>query len=182
MSGECQVVFVTDSGQIRPYLRLIVAEESLMILKQLRISRLLSQEQLAQMSGLSVRTIQRIESGKNASTESLKCLAAALDENVSTLQQEKFMPDKESKNWKELPWFVKLWFSGNFTNSKPNRKSAKRIEVALHVCGFLSCSLALVEASILPSGLLMLVGAYSMHLARWQGDKYGVWYDETAQE
>ncbi|MCJ8274156.1 MAG: helix-turn-helix domain-containing protein, partial [Psychrosphaera sp.] len=35
-----------------------------MILKELRISQLLSQEQLAQMSGLNVRTIQRIESGK----------------------------------------------------------------------------------------------------------------------
>ena len=34
-----------------------------MILKQLRLSRLLSQEQLTQMSGLNVRTIQRIESG-----------------------------------------------------------------------------------------------------------------------
>ena len=37
-----------------------------MILKQMRISRHLSQEQLAQISGLNVRTIQRIESGKNA--------------------------------------------------------------------------------------------------------------------
>ena len=34
-----------------------------MIPKQLRIGRHLSQEQLAQMSGLNVRTIQRIESG-----------------------------------------------------------------------------------------------------------------------
>ena len=50
-----------------------------MILKELRISHHLSQEQLAQMSGLNVRTIQRIESGKNASLESLKCLAAALE-------------------------------------------------------------------------------------------------------
>jgi dihydrofolate reductase len=46
-----------------------------MILKQLRLSRHLSQEQLAQMSGLNVRTIQRIESGHSASVESLKCLA-----------------------------------------------------------------------------------------------------------
>ncbi len=49
-----------------------------MILKELRISRHLSQEQLAQISGLNVRTIQRIESGKNTSLESLKCLASAL--------------------------------------------------------------------------------------------------------
>ena len=47
-----------------------------MILKQLRLSHRLSQEQLANMSGLNVRTIQRIESGQQASVESLKCLAA----------------------------------------------------------------------------------------------------------
>lgn len=34
-----------------------------MILKELRISRHFSQEQLAEMSGLNVRTIQRIEKG-----------------------------------------------------------------------------------------------------------------------
>ncbi len=66
-----------------------------MILKQLRLSRLLSQEQLAQMSGLSVRTIQRIESGHSPSVESLKCLASVLEVDVSTLSQEKFMIDKQ---------------------------------------------------------------------------------------
>ena len=55
-----------------------------MILKQLRLSRHLAQAQLATMSGLNVRTIQRIESGANASTESMKCLAAALDVDVTT--------------------------------------------------------------------------------------------------
>jgi len=69
-----------------------------MILKELRISRHFSQEQLAQMSGLNVRTIQRIESGKNASIESLKCLAAALNVDLSTLNQENFMIDKSSDN------------------------------------------------------------------------------------
>jgi len=65
-----------------------------MILKQLRISRQLSQEQLALMSGLNVRTIQRIESGQKPSLESLKCLASVLEVDVSTLNQEKFMIDK----------------------------------------------------------------------------------------
>ena len=78
-----------------------------MILKQMRISRHLSQEQLAQISGLNVRTIQRIESGKKASVESLKCIAAALDVDVKTLSQEKFMIDKKSDNWKNLPLILK---------------------------------------------------------------------------
>jgi transcriptional regulator with XRE-family HTH domain len=85
-----------------------------MILKELRISHHLSQEQLAQISGLNVRTIQRIESGHNASFESLKCLAAALEVDVSTLNQEKFMMDKKSDNWKALPFILKCWFVFNF--------------------------------------------------------------------
>ena len=73
-----------------------------MILKELRISRHLSQEQLAQMSGLNVRTVQRIESGHNASIESLKCLSSALEVDISTLNQEKFMIDKKSDNWQSF--------------------------------------------------------------------------------
>lgn len=47
-----------------------------------------TQEQLAQHSGLSVRTIQRIERGNAATLESLKCLAAVFETDVSTLMQE----------------------------------------------------------------------------------------------
>lgn len=71
-----------------------------MILKQIRISRHLSQEQLAEMSGLNVETVQRIESGRNASLESLKCLASVLEVDVSTLKQEQFVMEKDSGNWK----------------------------------------------------------------------------------
>jgi len=93
-----------------------------MILKELRISRYLSQEQLAQMSGLNVRTIQRIESGNNASTESMKCLAAALNVDMSTLNQEIFMIDKKLVNWKKLPLILKCWFVFNFLQTRPSRK------------------------------------------------------------
>jgi len=60
------------------------------MIKKIRISKGWSQEQLAQFSGLSVRTIQRIERGHNAGLESLKCLAAVFELDVSTLQKEKF--------------------------------------------------------------------------------------------
>jgi transcriptional regulator with XRE-family HTH domain len=60
------------------------------MIKNLRISKGWSQEQLSQFSGLSVRTIQRIERGHNAGLESLKCIAAALDIDVSELQKENF--------------------------------------------------------------------------------------------
>ena len=59
-----------------------------MILKRLRENKKWSQEQLAIMAGLSVRTIQRIERGQSASMESLKSLASVLEVSISTLEQE----------------------------------------------------------------------------------------------
>ena len=148
-----------------------------MILKQLRITRHLSQEQLAEMSGLNVRTIQRIESGKNASVESLKCLASALDVDIPTLNQEKFMIDKNSDNWQNLPILLKLWFVFNFLQTRPQRKSAKRVELIGHISGYIFCCIGLVDEGALVGGIFMLSIAYLYHWLNWQGDKYGIWYD-----
>ncbi|WP_371189014.1 helix-turn-helix domain-containing protein [Thalassotalea maritima] len=151
-----------------------------MILKELRISNHLSQEQLAQMSGLNVRTIQRIESGHNASLESLKCLASALEVDVSTLNQEKYTMDKKSDNWKALPFILKCWFVFNFLQARPTRQSARRIEVIGHVSGFIFCCLGLVNEAALVGGLIMLSTAYLYHWLKYQGDKYGIWYEHES--
>lgn len=57
-----------------------------MLVQKLRLQRGWSQEQLAELSGLSVRTIQRIERGLPASTETLKSLASVFEIDFSTLQ------------------------------------------------------------------------------------------------
>ncbi len=148
-----------------------------MILKQLRISRHLSQEQLARMSGLNVRTIQRIESGQNASLESLKCLAAALEVDVSTLNQEKFAMETNSGNWHKLPFWLKCWFFLNFLSIRTTRGVAARIRTVSHVSGFTLCALGFVSEPALAGGLIMLANAYLFQLLTWQGDRYGIWYD-----
>lgn len=148
-----------------------------MILKQLRISRHLSQEQLALMSGLNVRTIQRIESGQKASLESLKCLASVLEIDVSTLTQENFMIDKNSDNWQSLPFWLKCWFFFNFLHFRPTRSSAKRVEVSAHISGFIFCAFGFVNEAALVGGLCMLFTAYLFYFLLWQGDKYGIWYE-----
>ncbi|WP_237276469.1 XRE family transcriptional regulator [Tenacibaculum ovolyticum] len=51
-------------------------------IKEMRLERHWSQDQLAEMSGLSIRTIQRIENGENAGLESLKSLAAVFETNI----------------------------------------------------------------------------------------------------
>lgn len=78
------------------------------------------------MSGLNVRTIQRIESGQNASMESLKCLASVLEVDVATLTQERMMVDKSSDIWRNLPFWLKWWFFCNYLTFKPLRKSTLR--------------------------------------------------------
>ena len=58
-----------------------------MLIQKLRLQRGWSQQQLADLSGLSVRTIQRLEKGLDASTESLKSLAAVFEIDFSQLQR-----------------------------------------------------------------------------------------------
>lgn len=48
-------------------------------IKTLRLERNWSQQELADASGISIRTIQRIESGENADFETRKALGAAFD-------------------------------------------------------------------------------------------------------
>jgi transcriptional regulator with XRE-family HTH domain len=54
-------------------------------LKTIRLQRAWSQDQLAEVCDLSVRTIQRIENGGPASFEKLKALAAGLDMSLEAI-------------------------------------------------------------------------------------------------
>jgi len=62
-----------------------------MIVRKLRLKRAWSQEQLAQFSGLNIRTIQRIERGQKAGLESLKSLAAVFEVELNELLPEENM-------------------------------------------------------------------------------------------
>lgn len=70
-----------------------------MSIKELRIKKGLSQEQLAQLSNLSSRTIQRIEKDNKASCESLNALAKVFELEVNDL--ENFMT-KNDTNYSEV--------------------------------------------------------------------------------
>lgn len=62
-----------------------------MNVQKLRLQRGWSQQQLADLSGLSTRTIQRIENGQPASAESLKSLASVFEIDFSSLSSEQDM-------------------------------------------------------------------------------------------
>lgn len=71
-----------------------------MIVRKLRLQRGWSQEHLAQLSGLNIRTIQRIERGQGAGLESMKSLAAVFEVSFSDLQtQDESMNSKSSNTY-----------------------------------------------------------------------------------
>jgi transcriptional regulator with XRE-family HTH domain len=79
-------------------------------IKKMRLERHWSQDQLAEMSGLSTRTIQRIENGENAGLETLKSLAAVFEINIadSDKKEETEQIRKEEKYVQSVKGFYKL--------------------------------------------------------------------------
>ncbi|MDC1161873.1 helix-turn-helix domain-containing protein [Tenacibaculum sp.] len=79
-------------------------------IKKLRLERHWSQDQLSEMSGLSIRTIQRIENGENAGLESLKSLAAVFEINIADSDKKEEIEQirKEEEYIQNLKGFYKL--------------------------------------------------------------------------
>jgi transcriptional regulator with XRE-family HTH domain len=148
-----------------------------MILKKLREGKHLSQEQLATMSGLSVRTIQRIESGSRSSVESLKSLAAALDTSVATLEQEIGVIDKTSAQWKRLPLLFRLNFVGSEIGwlGLSRREHWAKGEKQTAIFGLVLLPFGLYEPGLAVAGVLMLNVAYLISLVTRKGDQYAIW-------
>lgn len=69
-----------------------------MIVRKLRLKKGWSQDQLATLTGLNIRTIQRIERGQSPSLESQKALAAVFEVGLETFQSEAF----ETTNQEDL--------------------------------------------------------------------------------
>ncbi len=137
-----------------------------MIVRKLRTKRSWSQEQLADFSGLNVRTIQRVENGQKASLETLKCLASVFEIEVDTLTEEITVIDKEAETWKELPWL----FRANMLGVK-SRKSLIKIEVVLLV-------FAVANWIIQPDEIftpIMFLSVYATSLLTRYGDSKKAW-------
>jgi len=137
-----------------------------MIVRKLRTKHSWSQEQLADFSGLNVRTIQRVENGQKASLETLKCLASVFEVDIKTLTEEITVIDKESEAWKDLPWFFRLNMWG-----VRSRKEAVKIELFLLVFAF-------VMWFIKPSEVftpIMFLSAYSVTWVIRYGDAKEAW-------
>ncbi len=72
-------------------------------MKALRQQRHLSQERLADLTGLSLRTIQRAESGQRVGYASLRTLAAFFEISIESLEREAFNMHQDEELPAELP-------------------------------------------------------------------------------
>ena len=138
-----------------------------MIVKKLRIKRNWSQEQLAELCGLNVRTIQRVESGNKASVETLKCLASVFEVDISKLTEEITVIDKDTNEWKALPWWFKMSLAGS-----RSKRSATIAEFVVILLGFVSWLFIEPDALITP---FIFLFAYVMGWINRYGDMKQVW-------
>lgn len=111
-----------------------------MIIRKLRLQHGWSQEQLADISGVSTRTIQRIERGKKASLESLKCLAAVFETDFNTLREDTEMPNetlsaKDRDALDQLHSFVANQ-EGRFDDSGLSEEEREAMEYVRDIKGF----------------------------------------------
>ncbi|MDR3375078.1 MAG: helix-turn-helix domain-containing protein [Ancalomicrobiaceae bacterium] len=66
-----------------------------MLVQKLRLQKGWTQEQLALVSGVSSRTVQRIERGEPASAETLKSLAAVFEVDFQSLKEPNMEPEQQ---------------------------------------------------------------------------------------
>ena len=137
-----------------------------MIVKKLRDKNGWSQEQRASFSGLNVRTVQRVESGQQASLETLKSLASVFEVDIAKLTEEITLIDKATEKWQRLPW----WFRANMFGVN-TRKHVFGIEMALLGLGLVSW---IVRPDVFGTPMILLAAYATGWLLRY-GDKHDVW-------
>lgn len=103
-----------------------------MIVKRLRTKNGWSQDHLATITGLSLRTIQRVEAGHAASIETLNSLSSVFRIDITKFTEEIDVIDKEGESWKEAPVWVRVGVWGI-----RNRKTVLKYELGCFLFGLI---------------------------------------------
>ncbi|HWV14905.1 MAG TPA: helix-turn-helix transcriptional regulator [Cellvibrio sp.] len=154
-----------------------------MSIKELRQKRYLSQERLAELCGLSLRTIQRVEAGHRIGYASLVALATELAVNVEALEQELNTAEAASNEFKDLPLWLRLYVGWGWLGA--SRKEFQKIEIFFLCVGILFLSLIPVvyffkhspmAACVMTFGAFCgLLGAYNVSVTIRVGDRFDIW-------
>ena len=108
------------------------------LLKELRIKKGMTQEELAEQTELSVRTIQRIENGEvDPRAYTLQMIAKALEVDFSIFYENESNEDKDFENANKRNWLALIHLSGVLPLFIPtiilwNRKKADGKELSGH--------------------------------------------------
>jgi transcriptional regulator with XRE-family HTH domain len=152
-----------------------------MSFKSLRDRKLLSQERLAELSGLSLRTIQRAEAGHRVSYASLRALAATLEMDVDLLERELYAMNRSTDDFVEIPRWARLWTNAWWsTGPRPSRRQAHIAEalcigsgIVFFVASFLVPHL-IVTIFRVGAGFALVCG-YLISLSIRIVDNYKLW-------
>ena len=168
------------------------------MIKKLRTTLGISQERLAEQTGLSLRTIQRAEAGHRVSYSSLRALADTFDLNVDELEWELYAMNKSSEEFTEAPRWARLllrkgWYTTNRKWSVITEKVCASVFLvclliylspffegeSMHTVSDLS-----IEYQILITGLAFLMSAYWMSFIIRMSDYYSAWtqWDSSKEE
>ncbi len=145
-----------------------------MIVKKLRAEKNWSQEQVAAFSGLSIRTIQRVESGQSASLETLKSLASVFEVDISKLTEDIKVIDKKSEHWKAQPWWFRVWALGG-----SSREAGVWFELSFLIFAVVIGIISFFDPSKTKIALLIMCLLYIHTVYMRYGDKNGSWGDGT---
>tara|TARA_R100001377_G_scaffold65307_1_gene40701 strand:+ start:2897 stop:3415 length:519 start_codon:yes stop_codon:yes gene_type:complete len=152
-----------------------------MDIKEHRQAKHLSQEHLAELSGLSLRTIQRAESGYRISYASLRALAATFEINADELERELFSMDKIITMPNSYPLWVRFFLGRGWLTA--TRKELLRTEIFFAVTGLVLGAAWLVTSAAenpisrfaMLGSLCAFLGAYKTSISIRLGDSYDAW-------
>ena len=134
------------------------------------------------MSGLSLRTVQRLEAGHRVSYASLRALAATFEIDVDLLERELYAMNKPTDDFVEIPRWVRLlndrlWFGGPLLS----RREVRLIEAFCIGCAVLVFAASFLVASdvtakVVRSGaFITLVAGYPVSVFVRIHDRYKLW-------
>jgi transcriptional regulator with XRE-family HTH domain len=109
-----------------------------------RERQLLSQERIAEMSGLSLRTVQRLEAGYRVSYASLRALAVAFRIDVDSLERELYAVNKSADDdYVEVPRWVRLMSDRlHFGGQRMSRRDFRIVELFCIACAVIVFALS----------------------------------------
>ena len=150
-----------------------------MSFRSLRERKHLSQEKLAESSGLSLRTIQRLEAGHRVSYASLRSLAATFDMDVDQLERELYAM-KQSDDFVEIPRWVRLWTDGRWMGAPPMSRWHAHVQEAICIglgIALLSASFFIptVATELRVAGAFALACGYLVSVGVRTVDAYKLW-------